>query len=43
LWAKNLTNDDEPDFENGIATPPMAVSSSFVPARTFGVDLTYDY
>jgi iron complex outermembrane receptor protein len=41
LWAKNLTNNDEILFANALAT--LAASASFVPARTFGVDVSYSY
>jgi hypothetical protein len=41
LWAKNLTDNDEIMFANALAT--LAASASFVPARTFGVDVSYAY
>jgi iron complex outermembrane receptor protein len=41
LWARNLTNNKEPLFGNGLST--LAASASFVPARTFGVDVGYAY
>ncbi len=42
LWVRNLNNDKSPSFANVISALGVA-SSSFVPARTFGVDLILNY
>jgi iron complex outermembrane receptor protein len=41
LWARNLTDNREILFANALAT--LVASASFVPARTFGVDVSYSY
>jgi iron complex outermembrane receptor protein len=41
LWGKNLTNNREIMFANALAT--LGASASFVPARTFGVEVGYSY
>jgi iron complex outermembrane receptor protein len=40
LWGKNLTNEDSIQFPNTI---PLFASTSFLPARTFGIDVNFKY
>ncbi len=41
LWGRNLTNNKAPTFAN--ITANFDASTSFEPARTFGIDLILDY
>jgi iron complex outermembrane receptor protein len=43
LWARNLTNDRSAQFPLGFGNPPFLISSSFQQARTFGMDINFDY
>jgi iron complex outermembrane receptor protein len=46
LWVKNLTDDKSPLFADFIPFAPPAVafaSTSYQPARTFGIDISFTY
>jgi iron complex outermembrane receptor protein len=43
LWARNLTDNDEVVFPIAFSRPPFLVSTTYYPARTFGIDIIYNY
>jgi iron complex outermembrane receptor protein len=43
LWARNLTNDRSATFPLGFQNPAFLFSTTFQPARTFGLDVNFDY
>ena len=43
LWARNLTDNDDIAFPIVFGRPPFLGSTTYQAARTFGVDLIYNY
>lgn len=43
LWSRNLLNDDSPQFPLQFGINPYLGSATYIPARTVGVDLIYNY
>ena len=43
LWARNLTNDRSATFPLGFSNPAFLFSTTYQRARTFGIDVNFDY
>jgi iron complex outermembrane recepter protein len=43
VWGKNLTDEKAVAFALGILQPPLLASANYIPARTYGVDLTIQF
>ena len=43
LWVRNLTDNDLPMFSFNPGRPPYFGATAYYPARTFGIDVNFDY
>lgn len=43
IWGRNLTDEKAVAFALGILQPPLLASANYIPARTYGVDLTIQF